>query len=132
MLSLPATSTPGNCRFYKFADLFVHPLLRFTLVTLEAMAYGVPAATDTSSIREGTAMLDRSAAQRRELGGAMRSVIADDITDPPGGERQNAIPEIHVERCAADTLSLYREFQTNSRTPRTESHAPTGPGRSTG
>src|SRR5438270_9648939 len=43
--------------FYKMADLFVLPTLYegFTLVTLEAMAYGIPViATDTSSIREGT------------------------------------------------------------------------------
>ncbi len=39
------------------ADLFVLPTLDegFTLVTLEAMSYGVPViSTDTSSIREGT------------------------------------------------------------------------------
>jgi glycosyltransferase involved in cell wall biosynthesis len=42
--------------FYKMADLFVLPTLYegFTLVTLEAMHYGVPViSTDTSSIREG-------------------------------------------------------------------------------
>src|SRR5207247_471161 len=41
---------------YKLADLFVLPTRYegFTLVTLEAMAYGTPViATDTSSIREG-------------------------------------------------------------------------------
>jgi glycosyltransferase involved in cell wall biosynthesis len=101
--------------FYQMADLFVLPTLYegFTLVTLEAMAYGVPViATDTSSIREGVgdaaALVPVNDVAR--LAAEMYSLLTD------GPRRQQLIDRGKVqarkftwENCARQTLDLYRE-----------------------
>lgn len=109
---------------YKAADVFVLPSLYegFTLVTLEAMAYGTPVvATDTSSIREGVG----DAASLVMLGDVegMASAIHAALTDEPlrramiaRGHRQAG--KFTWENCARETLRLYREVGTKSLAPR--------------
>ncbi len=99
---------------YKMADLFVLPTYYegFTLVTLEAMHYGVPViATDTSSIREGTgeAALLVSVDDDEALAESMRRVLSD------GGLRKNLVArgreqsrKFTWQECARATLGLYR------------------------
>lgn len=103
---------------YKMADVFVLPSLYegFTLVTLEAMAYGTPViATDTSSIREGVG----DAARLVVLGDVegMASAIHSVLTDEP--LRREMIAKGHHqaqkftwENCARATLRLYHEVGT--------------------
>jgi glycosyltransferase involved in cell wall biosynthesis len=67
---------------YKLATAFVLPTLYegFTLVTLEAMAYGTPViVTDTSSIREGVgdAALLVQPNDVRDLASAMNRMVSD-------------------------------------------------------
>jgi glycosyltransferase involved in cell wall biosynthesis len=101
---------------YKMADLFVLPTLYegFTLVTLEAMAYGVPLiSTDTSSIREGVgdAAVLVPVDDVDALAQAMYSVLTD-------VELQRTLKERGVlqaqkfswETCARETLALYQEL----------------------
>jgi glycosyltransferase involved in cell wall biosynthesis len=101
---------------YKMSDLFALPTLYegFTLVTLEAMAYGVPVvATDTSSIREGVgdAALLVEVNDVEALAGAIRSALTD--AGLRGGlvERGRERARLFTwERCARETLGLYREL----------------------
>jgi glycosyltransferase involved in cell wall biosynthesis len=103
------------------ADVFVLPTLYegFTLVTLEAMAYGTPVvATDTSSIREG-------------VGDAALLVPVDDV-DALARALWSVVGDAHVrwqliergkiqaqkfgwERCAQETLAVYRELYEKAR-----------------
>jgi glycosyltransferase involved in cell wall biosynthesis len=121
--------------FYKMADLFVLPTFYegFTLVTLEAMAYGVPViATDTSSIREGTgdaAMLVPVDDVDR-LADGIQTVLTDE------GRRREMIERGRVqagrfswERCARETLDLYRELQEERRQPDEHRRVATASGR---
>ena len=101
---------------YKMADLFVLPTLYegFTLVTLEAMAYGVPVvATDTSSIREGVgdAGLLVPLDDVDALAAAMGSALTDDgLRRGMIGRGRSQARRFSWERCAAETLALYREL----------------------
>jgi glycosyltransferase involved in cell wall biosynthesis len=114
---------------YKMADLFVLPSLYegFTLVTLEAMAYGTAVvATDTSSIREGVGDAARLVAIGDVEGMAMAIHAA--LTDEPLRRDMIARGRVQArkftwENCARETLRLYREVDANVR-------AQTGPGRS--
>jgi len=100
---------------YKMADLFVLPSVYegFTLVTLEAMAYGVPViATDTSSIREGVAdaCLLVPVGNDRTLADTMRLALTDDALRERlvlAGRTQAA--KFSWERCAQATVDLYRQ-----------------------
>lgn len=102
--------------FYKMADLFVLPTLYegFTLVTLEAMAYGIPViATETSSIREGTGdaawLVPVDDVDR--LATAMHSVLTDDELRQSMTERGlDRSRRFTWERCARETLDVYREL----------------------
>jgi glycosyltransferase involved in cell wall biosynthesis len=104
---------------YKMADLFVLPTLYegFTLVTLEAMAYGTPViATDTSSIREGVG----DAAMLVEvndvpgLATAMSTALTDGTLRRTLVERGRERARMFTwERCAQQTLELYRELADN-------------------
>ena len=106
---------------YRLADVFVLPTRYegFTLVTLEAMAYGTPViATDTSSIHEGVGdaailvELDNIEALAR----AMHIVLTD------SGVRQRLIVQGKLqaqkftwEQCARDTLALYHQVYDRAR-----------------
>jgi glycosyltransferase involved in cell wall biosynthesis len=100
---------------YKMADVFVLPTLYegFTLVTLEAMSYGVPViSTDTSSIREGVgdAAVLVPVNDVDALTKALRSVL----TDPALAERlvregTTQAARFSWSRCARETLQLYHE-----------------------
>jgi glycosyltransferase involved in cell wall biosynthesis len=105
---------------YKNADLFVLPTLYegFTLVTLEAMSYGVPVvATDCSSIREGVgeaATLVRSN-DVDDMTNAIYNLLVDDLL------RQQRIvlgkeqaKKFTWDRCARETLSVYQEVYESS------------------
>ncbi len=100
---------------YKMADLFVLPTLYegFTLVTLEAMAYGVPViATDTSSIREGVgeAALLVEPDDIEALACAMRSVLTQGDLHQRLIERgRDQARKFNWDQCARETLALYRE-----------------------
>jgi glycosyltransferase involved in cell wall biosynthesis len=102
--------------FYKMADLFVLPTLYegFTLVTLEAMAYGVPLiATDTSSIREGVgdAGLLVEVNNVSALTAAMHKVLTDEDLRRTLIERgKQQAQKFTWEQCARETLSLYKEL----------------------
>ena len=101
---------------YKEAGLFVLPTRYegFTLVTLEAMAYGTPLiATDSSSIREGVgdAGLLVPVDDVGRLAADMHSTLHDPLL------RQQLIERGKVQsrkftwqRCAEETLALYREI----------------------
>lgn len=101
---------------YKLADLFVLPTLYegFTLVTLEAMAYGVPViATDTSSIREGVgdAALLVQADDVTGLTEAMGKALANEALRTDLVARgQIQAQKFTWEKCARDTAELYREI----------------------
>jgi glycosyltransferase involved in cell wall biosynthesis len=100
---------------YKHADLFVLPTLYegFTLVTLEAMHYGVPVvATNCSSIREGVG----PAATLVEcddvdgMAAAMHELLADEGLR----EERIALGKKQAEKfswrtCAVETLKVYDE-----------------------
>ncbi|MBI3408458.1 MAG: glycosyltransferase family 4 protein [Planctomycetes bacterium] len=106
---------------YKLADLFVLPTLYegFTLVTLEAMAYGVPViATDTSSIREGVADAGLLVPVNDVDGltQAMNQALTDDSLRKSLIERGRVQAQKFTwEQCARDTLALYREVYEESK-----------------
>jgi len=105
---------------YKMADLFVLPTRYegFTLVTLEAMAYGVPViATDTSSLREGVgdAGLLVQVDNVDELALAMQRVLTNESL------RKELIARGEVqarkftwENCARETLAFYQDLHRTS------------------
>ena len=105
---------------YQMADLFVLPTLYegFTLVTLEAMAYGIPViATDTSSIREGVGDAAKLVPVNDDA--ALSQAIGSLLFD--SGLRQQMIhrgfsqaKKFTWQRCAEETLHLYRELGTGS------------------
>lgn len=105
---------------YKGADLFVLPTRYegFTLVTLEAMAYGTPViATDTSSIREGVgdAALLVEVDDDVALASQMKSVLTDDVVRSrliASGRDRTAM--FTWANNARETLSLYRELGAGS------------------
>lgn len=106
---------------YKMADLFVLPTLYegFTLVTLEAMAYGTPViSTDTSSIREGTgdAAILVPVNDVEALATAMRNVLSDGALRADliarGAEQAK---KFTWEQCARETLALYQEVASGAR-----------------
>jgi glycosyltransferase involved in cell wall biosynthesis len=105
---------------YKMADLFVLPTRYegFTLVTLEAMAYGVPViATDTSSLREGVgdAALLVEVDDVESLARAMKDALTDDNLRRDLITRGQArAPLFTWERCARETLELYEETARNA------------------
>jgi glycosyltransferase involved in cell wall biosynthesis len=109
--------------FYKMADLFVLPTLYegFTLVTLEAMAYGVPVvATDTSSIREGVG--DAALLVQLEDVDGLAQAIRTALIDPclrrrliERGKVQSQ--QFTWERCARQTLDLYQELYKETQCP---------------
>ena len=119
---------------YKMADIFALPTLYegFTMVNLEAMAYGVPiVATENSSIREGvgdSAILvppDDEAGFAR----AIRSLLEDPERAgrlvASGRERANLFT---WERCARETLAIYEDLaRTPSRAPRLRSAGESAP-----
>jgi glycosyltransferase involved in cell wall biosynthesis len=104
---------------YKLADVFVLPTRYegFTLVTLEAMAYGVPVvATDTSSIREGVgdaallvgeddvpALAD--AITRASRDGQLRGTLI--------GRGREQAAKFTWRRCAEQTRDLYQQVSQN-------------------
>jgi len=100
---------------YKQADLFILPSRYegFTLVTIEAMAYGVPVvAARTSSVEEGTG----DAAWLVELDDVdgLANAIFTLLTDETVRTRQIEAGKKRAElfswkRCAQETLELYRE-----------------------
>lgn len=100
---------------YKMADAFVLPTLYegFTLVTLEAMAYGVPViATDTSSIREGTG--DAALLVPVNDDAALTEALQRVLTDQALRDRMIALGKEQAkkftwEQCARQTLALYEE-----------------------
>jgi glycosyltransferase involved in cell wall biosynthesis len=101
---------------YKQADVFALPTRYegFTLVTLEAMAYGTPVvATDTSSIREGVgdAALLVPEDDVDALAAALRRAIEDQPTRElliGRGKRQAA--QFTWQRCAEQTIDVYHEL----------------------
>jgi glycosyltransferase involved in cell wall biosynthesis len=105
---------------YKMADLFVLPTLYegFTLVTLEAMAYGVPViSTDTSSIREGVgdAAILVPVDDVDALAKAMHQVVTDESLQRSMKERGIAqAQKFSWERCAQETLALYQELHQSA------------------
>ncbi len=106
---------------YKMADAFVLPTLYegFTLVTLEAMAYGVPViATDTSSIREGTG--DAAILVPVNDDTALANVLEEVLTDQALRNRMIALGKVQSqwftwEQCARQTLELYTEVHESAR-----------------
>jgi glycosyltransferase involved in cell wall biosynthesis len=100
---------------YKMADLFVLPTLYegFTLVTLEAMHYGVPViATDTSSIREGVgdAGILVPLNDVPALAAAMAKVLQDPEFRADLVERgKQQAQKFTWRECARQTLDLYHE-----------------------
>jgi glycosyltransferase involved in cell wall biosynthesis len=109
---------------YKLADLFVLPTLYegFTLVTLEAMAYGTPViATDTSSIREGTgdAALLVPVNDVDALSKAMRDVLTDPALKTSMIEKGKIQQRKFTwENCAVETAALYEDLFNNAATAR--------------
>jgi glycosyltransferase involved in cell wall biosynthesis len=101
---------------YKMSDVFVLPTLYegFTLVTLEAMAYGVPViSTDTSSIREGVG--DAGLLVPVNDVDALTTALRRVLTEPGLAERMIADGKMQAEkfsweRCARETLTLYQEL----------------------
>lgn len=99
---------------YRLADAFVLPTRYegFTLVTLEAMAYGTPViATDTSSIREGVG--EAAILVEVDNVGALTQAIQAVVTDQ--ALRAQLITEGKLQaqkftwaQCAQDTLALYQ------------------------
>jgi len=108
---------------YKLADLFVLPTLYegFTLVTLEAMAYGTPViATDTSSIREGVgdAAILVPVNDDNALANAIQTVLTDTELRDRLINRGEARSKMFTWRqCAEKTLDLYRELAQPSSSP---------------
>jgi glycosyltransferase involved in cell wall biosynthesis len=108
---------------YKHSDVFVLPTLYegFTLVTLEAMTYGIPVvATDTSSIREGVgeAALLVQSNDVEELASAIASVLLDQPVRARLIERgKKQAQKFTWERCARETLELYQEVYQHSNSP---------------
>lgn len=105
---------------YRAADLFVLPTLYegFTLVTLEAMAYGTPVvATDTSSIREGVGenALLVSVDDDEALVEAMQRALTDEPLRSRliRGGRERA-RQFTWERCATETLKYYRDLSESA------------------
>jgi glycosyltransferase involved in cell wall biosynthesis len=102
---------------YREAELFALPTRYegFTLVTLEAMAYGTPlVATDSSSIREGVgdAALLVEVDAVEHLADAMHRGLTDQTLRKDlvqRGKVQSA--KFTWERCAEETLSLYTAVQ---------------------
>jgi glycosyltransferase involved in cell wall biosynthesis len=105
---------------YKLADIFVLPTLYegFTLVTLEAMAYGTPViATDTSSIREGVGNAAHLVQVNNveELAGALHTVLTDQSIRARMIEQGKAQARLFTwERCADRTLKLYQQVCNNA------------------
>jgi len=106
---------------YKLADVFVLPTLYegFTLVTIEAMAYGTPViSTNTSSIREGVgdAAILVDVNDVAALSAGLAKVLGDDATREEmvrlGRERAALFT---WERMAQETLALYEEVATRER-----------------
>jgi glycosyltransferase involved in cell wall biosynthesis len=101
---------------YRMSDLFVLPTRYegFTLVTLEAMSYGIPViATDCSSIREGTgdAAILVEVDNDEALTSAMQQVLADQALRRSlveRGKRQAA--RFTWQANAERTLDLYRSL----------------------
>ncbi|MFN7915931.1 MAG: glycosyltransferase family 1 protein [Vicinamibacterales bacterium] len=101
---------------YREADLFVLPTRYegFTLVTLEAMAYGTPLiATDSSSIREGVgdAGLLIPVDDVEALAGAMGRALTDTALRADliaKGQAQAA--KFTWDNCAKQTLQLYTDI----------------------
>jgi glycosyltransferase involved in cell wall biosynthesis len=100
---------------YRMADLFVLPTLYegFTLVTLEALAYGIPVvATDVSSIREGVgdAALLVEVDNVEALAGAMRRVRDDrEVREQLVARGKIQAQKFTWHRCAQETLSIYED-----------------------
>ncbi|HZU39223.1 MAG TPA: glycosyltransferase family 1 protein [Gemmataceae bacterium] len=117
---------------YKMADLFVLPTLYegFTLVTLEAMAYGCPViSTDTSSIREGVgdAGILVPVNDDEALADAMRSVLTDPALRARLVERGlTQASRFTWSRCAQDTLAVYAALARARRNGRSDEVAGTG------
>ncbi len=106
---------------YKEARAFVLPTRYegFTLVTLEAMAYGTPViATESSSIREGVgdAAMLVEVDDVPALAGAIERVLTDESLRAElvrrGADRAKRFT---WEQCAQDTLALYQAMASNSR-----------------
>ena len=108
---------------YKMADAFVLPTLYegFTLVTLEAMAYGIPViATDTSSIREGVddAALLVPVNDDGALADALSTVLIDQaVRARLIGKGAARAPLFTWERCALQTLALYQDVYERATLP---------------
>jgi glycosyltransferase involved in cell wall biosynthesis len=108
---------------YKLADLFVLPTLYegFTLVTLEAMAYGVPViATDTSSIREGVgeAALLVPSNDVEAMSRAMNTALTDsDLRQRLIQRGKTQSQRFTWEQCAQDTCALYKEVHEGAGWP---------------
>jgi glycosyltransferase involved in cell wall biosynthesis len=106
---------------YKNADVFVLPTLYegFTLVTLEAMAYGTPViSTDTSSIREGVG--DAGLLVPVNDVEALTTALARVLTDPHLAKEMVAKGYEQARRftwqqCARETLDTYEELCRTSR-----------------
>jgi glycosyltransferase involved in cell wall biosynthesis len=100
---------------YLQADLFVLPTLYegFTLVTLEAMHYGVPVvATDCSSVREGVG--NAATLVPCDDVDALTAAIHELLVDANLREQRVTAGRAQAarfgwDRCASDTLRLYRD-----------------------
>jgi glycosyltransferase involved in cell wall biosynthesis len=105
---------------YKQATAFVLPTLYegFTLVTLEAMAYGTPViVTDTSSIREGVgeAALLVQPNDVLVMADAMNRVVRDSDLRTSCIERgKERAAAFTWEKSAEKTLELYRQVELRS------------------
>lgn len=101
---------------YKLADVFVLPTLYegFTLVTLEAMAYGTPViATDTSSIREGVGDAAELVPLNDEviLAETLRRVLLDaDLRNGLISRGRERAKMFTWRRCAERTCEFYSEL----------------------
>lgn len=99
---------------YKQASLFALPTRYegFTLVTLEAMAYGVPVvATDTSSIREGTglaAILTPLDDVNAFAAAMFRAITDSKLRSHLIDEGRKQAENFTWDRCAQQTLEVYK------------------------
>jgi glycosyltransferase involved in cell wall biosynthesis len=105
---------------YKLASAFALPTRYegFTLVTLEAMAYGTPlVATESSSIREGVgdAALLVDVDDVDSLAGALHRLLTDaSVRSELINKGKRRVERFTWERCAADTLALYESMRQSS------------------
>jgi glycosyltransferase involved in cell wall biosynthesis len=101
---------------YKHADVFVLPTLYegFTLVTLEAMSYGIPiVATDCSSIREGVGEA-ATLIPCDDIDAMAKAIHALIVNETLRQERillgKQQAKKFSWDRCARETLAVYQEL----------------------